>query len=113
MKLTFAAFNCLKVFQTVKLIVLNQKKLKHQRLRFAQIFDSYHSCKELKKVVKPGDEKVMGEVANQHAEVVGVIERQSAKVENAEEDVSGHGGDFLKTKSKKQGVKLDENSKCI
>ena len=43
MKLTFAAFNCLKVFQTVKLIVLNQKKLKHQRLRFAQIFDNYHS----------------------------------------------------------------------
>ena len=47
MKLTFAAFNCLKVFQTVKLIVLNQKKLKHQKLRFAQIFDNYHSCKEL------------------------------------------------------------------
>ena len=95
MKLTFAAFNCLKVFQTVKLIVLNQKKLKHQRLRFAQIFDSYHSCKKNfeKKFVEPGDEKVMGEVANQHAEVVGVIERQSAKVENAEEDVSGHGGD--------------------
>ena len=46
-----------------------------------------------KKFVEPGDEKVMGEVANQHAEVVGVIERQSAKVENAEEDVSGHGGD--------------------
>ena len=44
MKLTFAAFNCLKVFQTVKLIVLNQKKLKHQILRFAQILDS---CKEL------------------------------------------------------------------
>ena len=36
----------------------------------------------------------MGEVANQHAEVVGVIERQSAKVENAEEDVSDRGEDL-------------------
>ena len=92
MKLTFAAFNCLKVFQTVKLIVLNQKKLKHQRFRLAQICDSCKKSFE-KNFVEPGDEKVMGEVANQHAEVVGVIERQSAKVENAEEDVSGHGGD--------------------
>ena len=94
MKLTFAAFNCLKVFQTVKLIVLSQKKLKHQKWRFASFLIIITVVKNFeKKFVEPGDEKVMGEVANQHAEVVGVIERQSAKVENAEEDVSGHGGD--------------------
>ena len=41
----------------------------------------------------PGDEEVVCEVADEHAEVVSVVEGQPTEVEDAEQDVSDGGGD--------------------
>ena len=43
----------------------------------------------------PGDEEVVREVANEHAEVVSVVEGQPTEVEDAEQDVSDGGEKVL------------------